>query len=116
MTEKRKTERISEHSNEERSVAQILSIYGKDIKDSVYQDDTFTNDMPQVQTGGQDLALDMKMGWKPKLMQGSSGAPIPLYYEFDQYEHLEYDSEKPIIYMGPRAANSLLVHQLFARK
>lgn len=29
------------------------------------------------------LAVDIKMGWKPKL--ATLGAPIPLYYEFNQY-------------------------------
>jgi len=38
--------------------------------------------MPLIQSG-MSLSPDMKFGWKPK--DEISGAPIPLYYEFEQF-------------------------------
>ena len=54
--------------------------------------DQFQADMTQswqktVDTRG--LADDIKMGWKPK--QQLTAAPIPLYYDFDQYAHIQND-------------------------
>lgn len=60
---------------------------------------------------------DMKFGWKPK--DAISGAPIPLYYDYEPFDipinpltNEEYDP----IYYGPRPKHSLDVHKLYANK
>lgn len=61
------------------------------------------------------MCPDMKFGWKPK--EEISGAPIPLYYDFEPFEipinpstNLEYEP----IYFGARPKHSLNVHKLYA--
>lgn len=60
------------------------------------------------------LAVDIKMGWKPTYR--NEGAPIPLYYEFNQYQHVDYDSQGELLYLGPRLANSVKVHQAYSKR
>jgi hypothetical protein len=55
---------------------------------------------------GISMAADMKLGWRPK--QNVSGAPIPLYYDFEEFK-VEHDGEP--IYYGPRIHNSIEVHR-----
>ena len=66
---------------------------------------------------GISMAADMKLGWKPKSQY--SGAPIPLFYDFEEFK-VSLDGLGPRarvpIYLGPRIHNSLLVHRAFARK
>jgi len=70
--------------------------------------------MPLIQSG-MSMSPDMKFGWKPK--DEISGAPIPLYYEFEQFSipinpltNEEYDP----LYLGPRYKHSLAIHKVFA--
>lgn len=39
--------------------------------------------MPLINSGA-SMQPDLKLGWRPK--DGVSGAPIPLYYEFERFE------------------------------
>lgn len=64
------------------------------------------------------INIDMKLGWRPA--KPHSGAPIPLYYDFASYDDdIDYESKDPFevpIYLGPRIANSLLMHRLWCRQ
>jgi hypothetical protein len=66
--------------------------------------------MPLVRTGI-SMDADMNFGWRPK--KEFSGAPIPLYYD---YEEFEVEKEGELIYYGPRIHNSIEVHRQFANK
>jgi hypothetical protein len=59
----------------------------------------------------------MKFGWRPK--EVVSGAPIPLYYDYEPFEipinpntNKLYDP----VYLGARPKHSIEVHRLFANK
>ena len=69
--------------------------------------------MPIVKIGG-SLAEDIKMGWKPKMIM--NGAPIPLNYEYNQFDYMEENQNLLLIYLGPRISNSSKVHQLYANQ
>lgn len=63
------------------------------------------------------LQPDMKFGWKPK--EEISGAPIPLYYDFEPFEvpiNPQTNEEYIPVYLGPRHKHSLNVHKMFANK
>lgn len=64
------------------------------------------------------LAVDMRFGWRPA--NPYSGAPIPLYYDFANYdEDIDYFSKDPVkvpIFLGPRIPNSLQMHRLWSRQ
>lgn len=74
--------------------------------------------LPLVKNSG-SLAADMKMGWRPK--NPYSGAPIPLYYEYESFavnrggQDKDFKPKEPI-YLGPRVQNSLQIHKLFAKR
>jgi hypothetical protein len=58
---------------------------------------------------------DMKFGWRPK--HEVSGAPIPLYYDYEPFEipiNPITNEEYTPLYLGARPKNSLEVHKLFA--
>eukprot|EP00347_Sterkiella_histriomuscorum_P022850 403336918 len=72
--------------------------------------------MPLIQSG-MSMSPDMKFGWKPK--DEISGAPIPLYYEFEQFSipinpltNQEYEP----LYLGPRYKHSLALNKVFANQ
>ena len=72
--------------------------------------------MPLIHSGV-SMEPDMKFGWKPKI--DISGAPIPLYYDFEPFEipvnpltHEEYEP----LYLGTRPKHSIEVHKTFANK
>jgi hypothetical protein len=85
----------------------------KPILEGVGDEGISEGPMPIISTGG-SLAADMKMGWKPK--GPISGAPIPLFYEFDQYTHMNPDPTSVLLYLGPRLKNSSILHKQYARK
>lgn len=73
--------------------------------------------LPLVRTGGSVL-YDIKDGWRPKEKE-ISGAPIPLYYDFDQFKiPIDPETFKPFVplYFGPRIFNSLELHKKYAAK
>jgi hypothetical protein len=67
---------------------------------------------------GGSMAVDMKLGWRPA--NPYSGAPIPLYYAYGNYDaHIDYacmDPAKAPRFLGPRIPNSLQMHRLWAKK
>lgn len=72
--------------------------------------------MPLIRTGG-SIQADIKMGWRPK--NPYSGAPIPLYYDYENFSVIDYEETDPKrvpLYLGPRVHNSLQLHTLFAKK
>lgn len=60
----------------------------------------------------------MKLGWRP--VNPYSGAPIPLYYAYGNYDaHINYNTLDPTKvprFLGPRIPNSLQMHRLWAKK
>jgi hypothetical protein len=73
--------------------------------------------LPLVFTGG-SVKYDIKDGWKPK-KEEISGAPIPLYYDYDQFKiPIDPQTLKPFVplYFGPRIFNSLKLHKQYAAK
>lgn len=70
--------------------------------------------MPLIKTGV-SMSPDMKFGWRPK--DDISGAPIPLYYEFEQFSvpvNPHTNEEYEPLYLGPRFRHSLALHKEFA--
>lgn len=68
---------------------------------------------------GGSIAQDIKLGWRPA--NPYSGAPIPLYYEFEELadENVNLYSKDPThvpIYLGPRIPNSLQVHRQYSKR
>jgi hypothetical protein len=60
----------------------------------------------QLVRTGISMAADMFLGWRPK--KEFSGAPIPLYYNFEEFS---VEKEGEPIYLGPRIPNSIEVHK-----
>jgi|LauGreDrversion4_2_1035121.scaffolds.fasta_scaffold171162_2 hypothetical protein len=59
----------------------------------------------------------MRLGWKP--VTDVSGAPIPLYYDYETFDmpvnHLTGEPYEQI-YMGPRYRHSISMHKAFANR
>lgn len=54
-------------------------------------------------------------GWKPKIV--SHGAPIPLYYDYEEFpepRHPLTNEAYPIIYYGPRPADTIELHKRYS--
>jgi hypothetical protein len=59
----------------------------------------------------------MRLGWKP--VTDVSGAPIPLYYDFEVFDlpvNPLNGEELPIIYLGYRYRHSIAMHKAFANR
>lgn len=72
--------------------------------------------MPLIRTGV-SIQADIRMGWRPK--NPYSGAPIPLFYEYECFSDIAWDSTDPKqipIYLGPRVPTSLQLHKAYAKK
>ena len=70
--------------------------------------------MPLV-TKQYDLKPDMQFGWKPK--ETVNGAPIPLFYDYEEFEVPIDPATKQkykVSYYGPRIENSIEMHKRYA--
>ena len=68
-------------------------------------------------SSGLSMIPDMRLGWKPK--EATTGAPIPLYYDYEPFEipinpftNKYYEP----VYLGPRLKHSIEIHKLYANK
>ena len=69
-------------------------------------------------SSGYSLKPDMMFGWKPKF-ERVSGAPIPLYYDFEEFDdpvNKLTGDYLPILYYGYRPKDSLIMHKEFTNK
>jgi hypothetical protein len=55
-----------------------------DLKRAVLAGDALSAPVQPLVKTGISIAADMKMGWRPK--NEYSGAPIPLFYEFEEFK------------------------------
>lgn len=89
----------------------------EDLKKAILQNNQEEDAPLALIRTGVSVASDMKFGWKPKGQ--TSGAPIPLNYNFEPFvipKNPETNQKYKPIYLGPRIPNSLLVHKAFANK
>jgi cytosolic carboxypeptidase protein 2/3 len=59
----------------------------------------------------------MRLGWKP--VTDVSGAPIPLYYDYETFDlpvNPMTGEQYDMIYMGPRYKHSIGMHKSFANR
>jgi len=86
------------------------------MKSAIAAVDTDDAPMPLIKTGV-SIAVDLKLGWKPK--NPYSGAPIPLYYDYEEFEGVtaaEKDKNQILLYLGLRPINSVHVHKEYSRQ
>ncbi len=72
--------------------------------------------MPLIKSGI-SLQSDMRLGWKP--ITDVTGAPIPLYYDYEIFDlpvkTLTGDPYE-VLYLGPRYKHSIAMHKAFANR